>query len=136
VHTCTSSSRRRTATPTSAWVAAKALPKLAEKPHLGCTELRTLLQKEHKCEISYDIVWRGKEKALNELYGTWENSFRELFQWKAAVLEKRPDSVVEIDVKVENGKKLISTDFFVHLGLVFKVFERVADPILVWTLPP
>lgn len=74
-HTCTSSGRRRTSTPTSAWVAAKALPILAKKPHTGAKDLQTFLQDTYKCTISYDTVWYGKEKALKELFGTWEESF-------------------------------------------------------------
>ena len=102
-HTCTSSGRRRTSTPTSAWVASKALPIIVKKPHIGAKELQTTLQDTYKCTIAYDTVWYGKEKALKVLYGTWEESFQLLYSWKEAVLQKSPDSVIEIDVRVEDG---------------------------------
>jgi hypothetical protein len=38
-HNCTSSARRRTTTPTSAWVAALSLPILLKKPNIGAKEL-------------------------------------------------------------------------------------------------
>ena len=93
-HTWTSSDRRKTTTPTSSWVASLALPILTNKPHMGAKELQTLLQEQHNCSIAYDTVWKGKEKALTELYGSWEDSFRLLFSWKEAVLEVMPDSVI------------------------------------------
>jgi hypothetical protein len=46
-------------------------------------------------------VWKGKEKAVNVLYGSWEESFQLLFWWKEVVIEKMPDSVIEIDIHVE-----------------------------------
>jgi hypothetical protein len=68
------------------------MPFLTKKPHMGAKELQNTLQEQHNCTISYDTVWKGKEKALRELYGTWEDSFKLLFRWREAVLEVMPDS--------------------------------------------
>jgi hypothetical protein len=68
VHTCTSSGRRKTTTPTSAWVAFHAKPLLMNKPQMGAKELQQTLQGTHNVTIGYDTVWKGKEKALKELY--------------------------------------------------------------------
>jgi hypothetical protein len=37
---------------------------------MGAKELQSVLQEQHNCTIAYDTVWKGKEKALKELYGT------------------------------------------------------------------
>jgi hypothetical protein len=66
------------------------------------------LQEQHNCTISYDTVWKGKEKALRELYGTWEDSFKLLFRWREVVLEIMPDSVIEFDLVVDDGKLYFS----------------------------
>jgi hypothetical protein len=42
-HTCTSSGRRKTGTPTGSWVAYQALPILTKKPHMGAKELQMTL---------------------------------------------------------------------------------------------
>jgi len=68
-HTCTSSARRKTTTPTSAWVATKAIHHLRKKTSMGCKELQKTLQDEQKCQIHYDTVWKGRQIALRELYG-------------------------------------------------------------------
>jgi hypothetical protein len=115
VHTCTSSGRRKTTTPTCGWVAFHAKPLLMKKPQMGAKELQQTLQGSHNVTIRYDTVWKGKEKALKELYGSWEESFQLLFSWREAVLAKMPDSVVEIDVILEDGKYNFS-QFFCALG--------------------
>jgi hypothetical protein len=74
-HTCTSSGRRKMTIPIGAWVAARALPLLMKKPHMGAKELQTTLQDTFGCTIAYDTVWHGKEKALKELFESWEESF-------------------------------------------------------------
>jgi hypothetical protein len=66
-HTCTLSGRRKTTTPTSAWVASLALPILKKKPHMGAKELQTTLHDKHNCiqncvegegETSKGVVWK------------------------------------------------------------------------------
>jgi hypothetical protein len=57
------------------------------------------------------MVWKGKEKALKEMFGSWEESFKLLFFWREVV----PDSIVKIDVVLENGKYYFNC-FFCALG--------------------
>jgi hypothetical protein len=92
-HTCTSSGRRKTTTPTSGWVAFHALPLLMKKPHMEAKELQVTLQDTHNVTISHDVVWKGKEKALKDLFGSWEESFQLWFSWREAILAKCPGSV-------------------------------------------
>jgi hypothetical protein len=96
-HTCTSSGRRKTTTPSCGWVAFHALPLLMKKPQMGVKELQETFQGVHNVTIGYDIVWKGKEKALQELFGSWEESFKILFSWREAILAKAPDNIVEIE---------------------------------------
>jgi hypothetical protein len=51
--------------------------------------------------------------ALNELHGSWEESFQMLFNWRAKVLSRSPGSVIEIDFKEVDGK-ICFHSFFVH----------------------
>jgi hypothetical protein len=90
--------RLRTKTPSQKWVATKSISILRDFPKMGAKELQDKLQKDHNVTISYDTIWRGREKALVEVYGTWEESFELLFRWKAEVMKSCPGSVVEIDV--------------------------------------
>jgi hypothetical protein len=105
-HNCTSSDRRLTTTSTTSWVAALALPILVKKAYMGTKELKTTLQDTHSCTIHYETVSKGKERALAQLYGTWEESFNLLFSWREAVLEKMPDSVIEIEIHEDDDDNL------------------------------
>jgi hypothetical protein len=67
-------------------------------------ELQITLQDKHNYIIAYDTAWKGKKKALIELYGSWEDNFQLLFWWKEAVLEIIFDSVIEIELAVDEGK--------------------------------
>jgi len=96
--------RVKTITPSRNWVASKVVSILRDYPRMGAKELQEKLQKEHPVTISYDTVWRGREIALMEVYGSWEDSFELLYRWKAEVLKRSPGSVVEIEVLEVDGK--------------------------------
>jgi hypothetical protein len=66
-------------------------------------------------------VWKEKEKALAQLYESWEESFQLLFRWKETVLEKMPDSMIEIDIHVKEWK-LFFRRFFYAFGSCLKGF--------------
>jgi hypothetical protein len=60
-------------------------------------------------------VWKGKEKVLKVLCGSWEESFQLLYRWKEAIMERMPDSVIGIELHVEEGKLFFRT-FFCAFG--------------------
>lgn len=96
--------RQISTTPSLKWVASKAVSILRDDPNIGAKELQKKLQTDHKCQIAYDTVWRGKESALEEVYGKWEESFELLFRWKAEVMKRCAGSVVEIEVLQVDGQ--------------------------------
>ena len=103
-HECVSIMRMSTATPNCKWVASKVVAILRSELKISCKELQLRLEKEHKCQIAYDTVWRGKARALDEVYGKWSDSFELLFRWKAEVMKRSPRSVIEIDVLEADGE--------------------------------
>jgi hypothetical protein len=109
-HTCTSSARRKTTTPTSARVASKAVHILQKKPAMKTVELRDKLQEDFCCEIHYDTVWKGRQKALRELHGSWEQSFQLLFNWRAEVMKRSPSSELHSCVAA-NGNCILIQSF-------------------------
>jgi hypothetical protein len=107
--------RQGTTTPTCKWVASKAVRIFRDDPHIGAKELQKMLERDHKCEISYDTIWRSKERALNEVYGKWSESFELLFRWKAKVMKRMPGSVVEIDIFEDEDGQVYFHRFFCAL---------------------
>jgi hypothetical protein len=47
--------------------------------------------------IPYKKVYRGRLLALDKLYGPWDQSFNNLFRFKAQIEESSPGSFVMID---------------------------------------
>jgi len=41
---------------------------------------------------------------MKELFGSWEESFQMLYNWRAEVLKHSPNNVIEIDIKMVDGK--------------------------------
>jgi hypothetical protein len=80
VHDCISSGRRMTSTPTAAWMADKALLILMSESELEAKKLQKRLQEKFNVVIGYDTIWTGKEKAMTELYDTWEENFQQLLR--------------------------------------------------------
>jgi hypothetical protein len=70
-HEYVSSMRMRTTTLNCKWVASKAIPILRVEPSICAKDLKMWLDTDHKCDIAYDTVWRGKERALDVVYGKW-----------------------------------------------------------------
>jgi hypothetical protein len=129
VHDCTSSGQRRTSTPTSTWVAYKAILILMSEPDLGAKKLQKRLQEKYNGVVVYDTVWKGKDKAMAALYGTWEENFQQLLNWKATVMEVSPDSVIEFDCHMV-GEKMYFRRFFCALGPCTQGFREGCHPYL------
>jgi hypothetical protein len=96
---------------------------------MGAKELQTTLQDTHSCTIAYETVWKGKEKTLAQLFGSWKDSFQLIFRWKEAVLETMSDSVIEIDLDVHDGQ-LYFRRFFCAFGPCLEGFREGCRPYL------
>jgi hypothetical protein len=48
---------------------------------------------------------------MAEMYGTWEQNFQQLLNWKPIMMEILPDSVIELDVH-KVGEKIFFRRFF------------------------
>lgn len=123
-HSCTSSGQRNTMTPTSNWVASLALPICFRTNHIWV--LKNYKQSYKTSTIvQFLMIMYGMErrKLLSKLYGFWEDNFQLVFRWKEVVLAKMSDSIVEIDVRVEDGKVYFSW-FFCDFGPCLQGFRE------------
>jgi hypothetical protein len=65
---------------------------------------------------------------MAEMYGTWEENFQQLLNWKAAMMEKSPDSVIELDVHMVGGKMYFRR-FFLCTWAVHSRFSGGMSPL-------
>jgi hypothetical protein len=70
---------------TKHWICQTVKDFLITDATLGATELVKKIKEHHKVEVPYHRVYDGKELALKQLYGDWDNSFNNLFMFKSQI---------------------------------------------------
>lgn len=113
----------------SKWVALNVMDWLVENPTLGPKELKRRIKEKYQVDVSYFKVWAGKEACLEQIQGSWVESFDRLFNFKAEVEKRCPGSLVEIDYKENKGKHQFSK-LFVALKPCIDGFLQGCRPYL------
>lgn len=121
-HECLTSSRKPSSMASQSWVADRALPILRKKPETSAAEVQEKLEEDFGITLKYWTVWKGRERAMRILYGTWEESFQLLYSFKAEIELRSPGSIVEIDTKDVDGE--------VHFNRFFIALKPCIDGFL------
>jgi len=61
------------------WVKDRVINWLREDPTIGAKDLKQKLEENFCVQLSYYVVWDGKQMALDEIMGGWEDSFVHVF---------------------------------------------------------
>ena len=104
------------------WVVDKAAAILKKDPTIGIVKILKELQDEHHVTLYYRTVWKGKQKEATSLYGSWEESFRMLYNYKAEIEMRSPGSIVKIDTTIIEGE--------VHFSRLFIALKPYIDGFL------
>jgi hypothetical protein len=84
------------------WVAERVVEFLMEDSTMGPMELQHKLKK-YALEVPYNRVFRGKEKALDMIFGKWDDNYDLLPTYRAELLKSAPGSIVELDTENHLG---------------------------------
>lgn len=96
-HTCPSTSKlEQNCMATNAWVKDRVTEKLRKDPTNGAATLKKWLEEKYCIKLSYYVVWDGRQMTLDDILGSWEDSFDHAFSFKAELESKCPGSVVEV----------------------------------------
>ena len=114
---------------TNNWVAERVVDWLKEDPKKGPKKLQASLKKRYSMDIPYDKVFRGKEKALDMIYGKWDDSYDLLPTYRAELLKSVPGSVVELDTEEHQGDVCFRR-FFVALKPCIDGFLQGCRPYI------
>jgi len=97
-HTCASTSKlERNCMATNHWVKDRVINLLRADPTIGAKALKQKLEEKYCIKISYYVIWDGRQMALNEILGGWEDSFSHVFSWKREIENRSPGSVVDVE---------------------------------------
>ncbi|WVZ71199.1 hypothetical protein U9M48_019814 [Paspalum notatum var. saurae] len=112
-HSCTSVRRsKEVKNATKFWVCDVVKDWLIEDPRQGPKDLKAKIKSKYKVDVPYKRVFVGKELAQKQLFGEWDNSFDNLFRFKAKVEKCRPGSVVVINHHTIQDKVRFNRMFF------------------------
>lgn len=114
---------------TNAWVKDRVIAKLRQDPTIGATALKKFLEKKFKINISYYVVWDGRQIALDEILGRWEDIFQHVFSFKAELERRCPGSIVEIEHE-RVGNEMRFSKMFVALKACVDGFLNGCRPYL------
>ena len=93
-------------------------------------ELSDRLKNEYSTEIPYHRVFRGKERAMDIIYGKWADSYNLLPTYQAELLRVVPGSIVDIDTEKDDNGDVCFRRFFVALkpcidDFLLSAFENI-----------
>jgi hypothetical protein len=54
-----------------AWVKQRSIKILREDPNIGAKALQKKLHDTYNVQMGYHTVWKGKEKSIDKVFGTW-----------------------------------------------------------------
>lgn len=128
-HTCGSFNKCGETMASNKWVADRVIDLLREHPEMGPAELRDKLKKKYSMDVPYDRVARGKLRALDMIYGKWDDSYDLLPTYQAELLRSVPGSVVELETEEHNGDVCFMR-FFVALKPCIDGFLQGCRPYI------
>ncbi|KAK9163266.1 hypothetical protein Syun_004168 [Stephania yunnanensis] len=64
-------------------------------PSISVPVLHQMIKDKYSYDVRYKKVWLGKKKAIAKVYGDWEESYKILPRWMAALQETNPGTRVE-----------------------------------------
>jgi hypothetical protein len=129
-HTCYSTGKvEKNIMATNHWVRDRVLNWLTKDPSIGPAALKKRLEEEYHIRLSYYVVWDGRNMALEQLKGKWDDSFEHAFSFKAEVERTNPGSLVDIEYE-QVGEKKRFTRMFVALKACVDGFLNGCRPFL------
>lgn len=114
---------------TQDWVADRLTDWLKKNPHKGALASKEKLEGEFGIALKYSKVYSGMKQALNQIHGSYEESFQMLYNWKAQIELSSPGSIVEIELE-KVGKKMRFKRMFVALQPCVDGFLAGCRPFL------
>ena len=89
-HTCGSFNKCGQSMASNRWVCDRVMDLLWDDPEMGPKELQNELKKKYSVDVPYDIVYRGKMRGLDIIYGKWEDSYDLIPTYQAELLRSVP----------------------------------------------
>jgi hypothetical protein len=112
------------------WVSERVVAWLRKRSSLGAADLQDKLLEKYGVEVAYNTIWEGRKKAMDLIYGAWEDSFESLFSFGAELMHRSPGSIFEIATKpTEDGGVMFDKVFVTMKPCVDGFIQGVAHTL-------
>ena len=78
---------------------------MKKNPNKGPTDAKDKLEGDYGIKLKYSKAWSGLQVALDQIHGSYEESFQLLFNWAAQVEISSHCSIVEIELETIDEQK-------------------------------
>ncbi|CAI9105844.1 OLC1v1004861C1 [Oldenlandia corymbosa var. corymbosa] len=98
---------------TSTMIARLITANVRKDPGYSVAQIQVEVNKRYRVTPNYKKAWHGRRKALESLYGTWENNFQQLPSFREALLKANPDTRMRFKFTkdTKNRKKKVCSTF-------------------------
>jgi hypothetical protein len=100
---------------TQGWVADRLTEWVKNNPNKGAKDAKEKVEADYGIKLKYSKAWSVLKVALEQVHGTYEESFQLLFNWKAQLELSIPGSIIEIELVKKKKKKKRFKRIFVAL---------------------
>nr|KAJ0207509.1 hypothetical protein LSAT_V11C500261200 [Lactuca sativa]KAJ0207802.1 hypothetical protein LSAT_V11C500261320 [Lactuca sativa] len=128
-HSCTRSNKCGNKHATQGWIADVVTDKLKSEGDVSPADLKKWLMHSYNVEVPYMRVFRGREQAYTDMYGKWDDSYLNIYDFKQEIEKRNPGSIVEIDLQTVGDKKHFLR-FFISLTACYKGFLAGCRPYI------
>ncbi|CAI9106363.1 OLC1v1005501C1 [Oldenlandia corymbosa var. corymbosa] len=113
---------------TSTMIARLITANVRKDPGYSVAQIQVEVNKTYRVTPNYKKEWHGRRKALESLYGTWENNFQQLPSFQEALLKANPDTRMQFKFTkdTKNRKKKTNKLFQENIDEIDKCHSPLA----------
>ena len=114
---------------TSEFVATVMYGEIVKKSCISPFQIMLAISNRFSYEISYDMAWRAKQKALEWRFGSYKDSYHHLPHLLALLQSRNPGTIIDIDdYQDANGDRVLMRAFW-SFGCMIEAFKH-CRPVL------
>ena len=97
-HNCATTKLREGKMASQGWCADRLSDWVKKNPNKGPKDAKEKLEGDYGIKLKYSKAWSGLQVALDQIHGSYEDSFQLLFSWAAQMEISSPGSIVQIEL--------------------------------------
>ena len=97
-HNCATTKLREGKMASQGWCADRLSDWVKKNPNKGPKDAKEKLEGDYGIKLKYSKAWSGLQVALDQIHGSYEDSFQLLFNWAAQMEISSPGSIVQIEL--------------------------------------